>query len=311
MDVVVLGDINVDLVFFVDEPPRPGGMSLARNFQEHHGGVGGNIASALARLGVKVGLIGAIGMDAFGEKALAALRERGVETSRISVIKGYHTGLMSISVDNRGERAIVGSRGANAVRRLADEDLEYISRSRHLHVSGYQMLNRDRGEGALRLLQHAKKLGLTVSIDMEGAAFLSQVEEKLGGLPTHVFANRWEAEGFTGAKNEGEMVRRLRRRLGSEAAVVKLGEGGCIVDWRNGTKLIPAFKVKVVDSTGAGDAFNAGFIYGILNGLSPEESAIIGNAMGAYKCSGFGARHHPTLKELFDRFPQVSSLIRR
>ena len=310
MDVVVLGDINIDLVFFVEEAPQPGGMSVAREFQEHHGGVGGNIASALARLGVRVGLMGAVGRDVFGERALKALRAVGVDTSRVIVLED-HTGLMSVAVDRRGERAIVGSRGANASRELGEEDLEYVSEARHLHVSGYQMLNRDGGSSALRLLKYARDAGLTVSMDMEGAAFLSRVGENLRGLLTHVFANRWEAEGFTGTGDEAEMAGRLRMELESDVAVVKLGERGCVVDWGEGARHVPAFKVRVVDSTGAGDAFNAGFIYGILKGLKPHESALIGNAMGAYKCSGFGARHHPTPEELSQMFPEVSKLIQR
>ena len=309
LDVVVLGDINIDLVFLVEEAPKPGGMSVAEDYRESHGGVGGNIASALARLGLKVGLIGAVGDDVFGARALRALKEREVDTERVRVLRKVHTGLMSIAVDRAGERAIVGSRGANAQVEITREDEEYLSSAKHLHVSGYQMLNRDGGAGALSLLRAARKMGLSTSMDMEGAAFIEGVAERVKGLLTHVFANRWEAGGFTGVEDEEEMVRRLRRMLDADVAAVKLGGRGSIVDWRDGTIHLASFKVEAVDSTGAGDAFNAGFIYGVLRRLSPRESGILGNAMGAYKCMGVGARHHPTLKELSRTFPKVAALI--
>lgn len=308
-DVAVAGDINVDLIFKVDSPPKRGEMAFSERVEVFHGGVGGNVASALSKLGLKVALIGAVGGDSFGSEALRELERVGVDVKHVKVLRHLPTGLMAIAVDKEGERTMMGSRGANAFFQVEEGDLRLMEESSHLHVSGYWFLNRDRGQGLLMLLEHARRVGVSTSMDLEGAARVHGAVDKLSGLLDYVMAGEREARGCFGV--DGNLAEKMVRKLAARIAVVKLGARGCSIAHLSGARLVPGFKVKAVDSTGAGDAFNAALIYGLLRGLSPEDAARMANAAGAYKCAGLGPRHHPTVGDLLNRFPELRPIIGR
>ncbi|HIE22869.1 MAG TPA: carbohydrate kinase family protein [Candidatus Korarchaeota archaeon] len=106
-------------------------------------------------------------------------------------------------------------------------------------------------------------------------------------------------------KYKNEVIEKLRKELGAMAFVVKAGEKGCRAIWNGGIELILSKKVKVVDTTGAGDAYNAGFLFGISNGLKPSDACRLGNALVRYKCEGEGARYLPTLDQLISRWSDL------
>jgi len=308
---LVLGDINIDLVFRVKRAPEPGDSITLRRIGVFHGGVGGNISSALARLGARPILVGAVGGDPFGGMALMELAKTRVNVGLVRTVEDELTGLMAVLIDESGERTIIGARGANAAFRAGVKELRLASKVRHLHVSGYSMLNDDGGASCLNLLRAAKKGGVPASVDLEGVATMSRGEiSKLRGLADYFLMNELEAASALGAEKFDERVAlELQELLGSKILVVKLGREGCLIVEGRDVERVSGFKVDVVDSTGAGDAFNAGFIYGLLRGLRPSDAARLGNAVGAYKCTGLGARHHPTLRELLEFFPEVAELV--
>lgn len=310
-DVVVLGDINVDVIFIVESLPRPGEVLGARSARVYHGGVGGNVATWLAKLGLRVALIGAVGSDYAGREVLGELERLGVDVSRVRVVEGEATGFMVVLVDRSGERTIVGSRGANSRLRVEREDLELAAMARHVHVSGYSMLNEDRGEGALSLLRAAVRAGVTTSVDLEGVAYGGPgAVSALRGLATYVTANPLEVAHAVGAGVFDESAAsRALELLGARAVVVKLGAEGCMIAEPGRVHRVPAYKVEVVDTTGAGDAFNAGLIYGLLRGLTLVDAARLANAAGAYKCTGYGARHSAGARELARLFPDIARLL--
>ncbi len=311
IDVVVYGDINIDVMVYTRRLPERGIPLTAESIRIMHGGVGGNIATALSTLNIKVALIGAVGEDVLGFEALRELNRIGVDTSRVRRLANVSTGLMIIFVEPSGERTIIGYRGANSKIIVDDEDLELIKNTRHLHVSGYTFLNEDYGEGALRLLKEAKVNNCTTSLDLEGIVYeRPSLLKKVKGLVDYLLMNEKEATLALGLREFNKQIPLiLTRTLDSKAAIVKLGGKGCLIAENNRVVEVPAFKVKVVDTTGAGDAFNAGLIYGILKNLPLTKAAIIANAMGAYNCMGFGARHYPTIEELKEKFPTIKEII--
>lgn len=307
---LILGDINVDLIFKVDRSLRPGDSVALRRMIISHGGVGGNLSSALARLGVPVALIGAVGGDQFGDLALRELRRNGVNVKYVRRIDEESTGISIVLIDPNGERTMVCARGANSAYRLRGDELEVLRDARHLHVSGYMMLNDDKGASCIRLLSFAKKWNISTSMDLEGIA-LKDPERvfRLKGLIDYPLMNELEASSLLKSEKLSEyQIKSLKEVLGSKALLIKLGERGCMVV-EDELQMMPAYRVKVLDSTGAGDAFNAGFIYGLLRGLRVGDAARIGNALGAYKCTGLGARHHPSIEQLLELFPELAELI--
>lgn len=306
IDVVVIGDVNVDLIFLIDRFPSRGGNCIARRVEKSFGGVGGNRAAALASLGLNVALIGAVGEDRFGKEALEELKRYGVNIDHVKILKDQLTGIMIVAVDLEGERTIIGSRESNSKLRISDEDLKLVEGVRHLHVAGYQMFN-ESPEDILRIIRHAHKLGISTSMDIEGIADLDlETLESLKGILTYVIGNEDEAKGLLKAEASGkELAERLLKEFKADAVAVKLGEKGCAVADRHHSYMVPGFKVDVVDTTGAGDAFDAGFIYGTLKGLSLIETARLANAMGAFKCTKLGAKHYPTIAELKRSFPNI------
>lgn len=306
IDIIVVGDINVDLILIVDKLPKRGGMQYVENIVRTQGGVGGNISTALSKLGLKTLLIGAVGDDDSGLEAIEELRQNEVDVSRIRIVSGVPTGLMIVIVDREGERTMIGYRGANSGLTIDEEDIRILEKSKHIHASGYVFLNKDSGGGSIKLLTYARSIGITTSIDIEGVAIHKKaVLENLKGLFNYVIAGEEEAREFTSEDKQYRLADELLRRLQAEIAVVKLGARGCMVAGSNGSFHIPAFQVEVLDTTGAGDAFNAGFLYGLIRSVSLEEAVILGNAVGAYKCMGIGARHLPTLQDLENTFPEL------
>jgi len=307
---LILGDINIDLIFRIDRSLKTGDSIALREMIVSYGGVGGNLSSALARLGVPTALIGAVGEDGFGDLALRELRRSGVDVRYVRRIEGESTGISVVLIDPSGERTLICARGANAAYRLRGDELEALRDVRHLHLSGYMMLNDDDGESCIRLLRSAKMWSISTSMDLEGVALEDPRKAfKIRGLVDYILMNDLEARSLIKSKRLSvNEVRSLKDLLEARTLLIKLGGRGCmVVD--EGVEVIPAYRVKVLDSTGAGDAFNAGFIYGLLRGLRTRDAARIGNAVGAYKCMGLGARHHPSIRQLLELFPELAELI--
>ncbi|HDJ66197.1 MAG TPA: sugar kinase [Nitrososphaeria archaeon] len=307
---LILGDINIDLVFRIDRDLKTGDSIALRRMMISYGGVGGNLSSALARLGVPAALLGAVGEDVFGDLALRELKRSGVNARYVRRIEGESTGISIVLIDPHGERTLICARGANAAYRLSGDELEILRDVRHLHLSGYMMLNDDDGASCIKLLRFAKKWNVSTSMDLEGVA-LENPRKAFGirGLVDYILMNSFEARSLIKSEKLGvNEVKSLKDLLDAKALLIKLGGKGCMVV-EDEVQVIPAYRVKILDSTGAGDAFNAGFIYGLLRGLRIGDAARIGNAVGAYKCMGFGARHHPSIRQLLELFPELAELL--
>lgn len=311
-EVLVYGDINIDVLVFTDVIPKGDVSLLAKNIRITCGGVGSNLSSALTKLGIKTSLIGAVGKDVLGTLALKRLKKKGIDVSLVQTLKNVPTGLMIIFINSQGIRSIIGYRGANAEVQINEKCLTTLDYVKHLHVSGYTFLNKDGGQGSLKLLIKAKKNRITTSVDLEGIALhKSSLASKIAGLTDYVMLNKEELLHLTNSKSlSDEAIALAFKMIKPKILAIKLGKDGSLIVTKNKKINVKPFKVKVIDSTGAGDGFNAGFLYGMLKGLTIEESAILGNALGAYVCSGLGAQHHPSIKQLLRKFPQLKSFIK-
>ena len=288
--VVTLGDINVDLIAHIPRYPRKGGDGLAERMTIRGGGSAANTAIALARFGVQVGIVGRVGDDPLARYALADLEAAGVDLSQLQRDPEATTGLMFIAVTPDGERTMFGCRGANPGTDPAQLDEGAIARAGWLHISGYALLERPQREAACRAMEAAHRAGVAVSLDAGVEAAILMADEVRALLPRirMILPNELEAERLTG---QGEPVRAVEALLGYGVQVVglKLGPRGCVVGSVDEIFAVPAFSVQVVDTTGAGDAFDAGLILGHLGGLGLRGSALLANALGALTTTVEGA----------------------
>lgn len=264
-DIVVVGSLNLDVSVQATRIPRPGETVRAAGLSIGPGGKGLNQAIAASRLGARVHMVGQLGDDRFAEVPEAALRDAGVDASYVRRLPGRHTGTALIVVDKTsGENAIAVAAGAN--RALSPQHVQdAVAAFRGSGVLMVQLeLPLETVETALDL---AKENALVTLLDPAPARELPDtVLRKIDVLTP----NETEAEFLTGIRvrdpeSAAEAGARLRERTLSDV-LVTLGAAGCVWVWSTGFEHIPTPRVEAVDTTAAGDAFNAGLAVGLARG---------------------------------------------
>jgi len=195
---------------------------------------------------------------------------------------------------------MVPDSGANSGLAARDLPAAEFRAGRHLHLSGYTLLNPHSRVAGIAALDLARRAGMTTSVDPSSAGPLTAIGpeaflEWIDGADL-LLANRDEACVLTGRADPGEAAGRLAKRFGE--VVVKLGEDGALRHSAGASIRVPAYPATMSDTTGAGDLFAAGFIYGITNGLTPEESAMLGGVCAAEVIAHVGARPQADLRAL-------------
>lgn len=256
----VVGEIMVDVIARTPSAPAPGSDTPA-TITDEDGGSAANVAAWLAHLGSPVQLIARVGDDARGGAALDRLAEAGVAVNAVRD-PVFPTGRCVVLVAPDGERTMFPDPGANSHLASMDIDPSPWRRGDHLHVSGYSLLREGSREAALTALVEARRRGLTVSVDASSEAPLHIVgaETFLGWLEEGdlLFANAAEARALTSVFSTGDALDLLASR--SLTPIIKLGGEGAVA--ARGTERwgAPAEPAEVEDTTGAGDAFAAGFL---------------------------------------------------
>jgi ribokinase len=290
-DAVVVGDINVDILAAVDHYPLSGGHGLAEELRMESGGSAANTAAALGLLGLDVVMVGRVGDDPLAEWALRGLRSAAVDVSHVRRDAEATTGLMFVTVTPDGERTMFGGRGAN--RRLSPDDIDAseIRKARWLHLSGYALLS-ESGRAALRkAAEVARRAGVPISLDVGVGPATQQWRDavvEVTAVSGLLLPNQAEAELLTGEKMPARAARWLQTR-GARTVVIKRDVRGCHVAAGSEEWAMPAFHVDPTDSTGAGDAFDAGLIAGQLAGFDLRVSALLANALGGLATTVVGA----------------------
>lgn len=291
-DVVCVGGITADLLARpVDELPRFGRLSLVDTVTFAPGGCAHNCASALARLGTAVRLVGRVGPDPLGIAIVPMLHARGVITDGVAMSPdvGTSTSLGFVAAD--GERAFVHSVGANGRIDAADLDWSAMAASRILFVGQFGLLG-PFDDQVPAVLAEARRRGLRTALDTvwdPTGALAAKVRPCLPHLD-YFMPSHPEAEAITGLADPPDIAASLQAQ-GVGVVAIKLGRAGCYVGDADadGGQFVPGFEVEQVDATGAGDAWCAGFLRGLLEGNTAHDAARLGNAVGACCVQAVGA----------------------
>ena len=286
-DVYVYGDVNIDVVVpGVESLPEPGSEVDVPVMETFVGGGAALCTRGLAKLGLKPVFQGSVGKDMYGEDIRGLFRELGVDDSLLLDSDTKKTGI-SISFTTEKDRCFLTYRGTNEGISLKYMDLDKLPGAKHVHVTDY--------EGATNHVEYLDMLtkihamgDVTVSFDvgwdMTGVWYEGIFE--LLPMIDVLFMNETECMHYTRCDDVETGARRLAEKAGM--AVIKLGKTGAMAI-RDGQKYFaPAYKVEAVDTTGAGDSFNAGFVYGFLQGLPMEQCLKCGNGCGALSVTRLG-----------------------
>ena len=296
-DVIGFGALNVDKLFKVNRIAAADEESFVVDYSETCGGSAANTVVGLARLGCRVGFIGKVGDDAEGRFLLEDFRKDSVDTNGIKVVKSGRSGKAMGFVDKEGQRALYIDPGVNSTIKIDEVDVNYVSNTKFLHLTSF--VGEESFQTQKRLLERLHK-EVKVSFD-PGALYARVGLAKLKTIIDRTFVmmpNSGELELLTG-KTDFETGAKSLIEKGVNVLAVKLGSKGCYVTDGSESHLVEPLKVKVVDTTGAGDAFDAGFLYGLLSGKDLYECAKIGNCVASRCIMAMGARTSlPNLKDL-------------
>ncbi|MBM3840395.1 MAG: ribokinase [Verrucomicrobia bacterium] len=257
--IVVVGSLNADLVLSLERFPIPGQTVVGREFNVHPGGKGANQAYAAARLGGQVSMVGQVGNDSHADWLKANLAAVGVDVSHVTCDPKVASGIAAIAIDAAGQNQIVVVPGANGT-----FGVEQIERSRALIASAKLVLLQLEipMETVLSAARIAKEAGATLILDPAPARPLSDALLKCADYLT---PNETEIALLTGA-TPGRMTRTTARDLarklngrGAANVIVKMGDQGALLSGQKPDHFWPALSVQAVDTTAAGDAFNAAF----------------------------------------------------
>ncbi len=266
---VTIGDLTLDIVVRQSAGTETG-TDVPAQVAFRAGGSAANTARAFARLGGAATFVGAVGHDRVGKMAVVALRRDGV-TARVIARRGLTARLIVLLAES-GERTFLTYRGVADQLDWKAVSADWIQAADVLHVPAYSLLKKPMADAALRAARVARKAGVLVSVDLASrrpllAAGSDAAWAKIAAVgPDVLFANRDEAAGLVGPRG----LARLKEL--APIVVIKAGAAGCRVLWRDVDMDIAARPFKASDTTGAGDGFDAGFLFSLIStGRSLDE----------------------------------------
>jgi ribokinase len=294
--VVGFGALNMDRIMFVNKIPGPDDEGFVSSIESRPGGSAPNTAVGLSRLGIDSSCIGVVGKDPEGSTIISALENEGVDIDGIR-IKDGRSGSALVLVDPDGIRSILIDPGVNDVMSVEDIDLADLGSSDLVHMTSFICRNTDLSFKT----QNEVARGTDVSISLDpGQLYAERGFTDMSGLIgrcKYFMPNESELRLLTGRSikaGAGKVI-----ETGAEVVVVKRGMNGAYATDGKREVTIPVFGERGIDTTGAGDAFNTGFIYGSLNGHDLGQCCELGTKVAWYSVQKPGAREGlPTLEEL-------------
>lgn len=307
LDLLVIGEINPDLIIRGQDVVPAFGQAekLVDETTLTIGSSSVIMACGAARLGLKVAFIGLVGDDEFGRFMLNAMQNRGLDTSACIVGAGLSTGL-SVILSGPNDRAILTYPGSIPLLQHEQIDTRIFSQARHLHVGGYFLLDNLRPD-LPALFAKARQNGMTTSLDTnwdprerwDVSAMFPHCDLFLPN-ETEVLCITQQSDFTAGLDQLAGQVPTLAVKLGAKGGLAREG---------NTTVAAPPLKVNVIDTTGAGDSFDAGFLYGYLNHWPLEDSLQLATACGSLSTRAAGGTNaQPTLVEVRDWRQKLADL---
>jgi ribokinase len=296
-DVVGFGALNLDKLYNVNLIAKEEEEGFVTGFKESAGGSAANTVVGLARLELKTGFVGKVALDHEGRFLLEDFRREGVDTKGIMVSDEGRSGVVMGFIDIKGDRALYVDPGVNNLIEFQNINLDYATSTDFLHLSSFV------GEQCLKAQKELldKLPNVKVSFD-PGVLYVRRGLRALRPIIRRchvIFPNVIETKILT-AENYEEGAK-IFMKIGAEIVAVKLGDEGCYVTDGKESHLIEPYKVNVVDTTGAGDAFCAGFLYGLIKGKDLYACGKLGNFVASRCITKMGARTGlPRLEDVKD-----------
>ncbi|MFE3292898.1 carbohydrate kinase family protein [Rhodococcus sp. NPDC059234] len=290
MKVVALGVHILDVLARpVAEIPEGQGSQLVEQIKITAAGAAGGTAITLAKLGAEVHSVGAIGADNAGRMLTMMLEDYGISCEHLVRKPDLQTSATVLPIRPNGDRPAFHVVGATAGYTLADVPMDLVAEATHLHFGAPEFLG---GEAAATVLAHARANGVTTSADILAEGNPGLLEWIAPALPhlDYLLPNDEQVLGFTGADTLLDGCRALLERGVGCVAATAGADGAVVVDAHSHTA-VPAFPVEVVDTTGCGDAFSAGFVRGLGLGMTATQAAEFGCAAAAQVATGLGSDH--------------------
>ncbi|HYL13346.1 MAG TPA: ribokinase [Terriglobales bacterium] len=292
--IAVVGSANIDLTTFTDQFPKPGETIFAQKFDLGFGGKGANQAVAARLCGATVFMVARVGNDLFGPATIENFKKLGIDTTHVKQVSGLSSGVAPIFVDPYGQNRILVVKGANDALKPADVDAAAdLLKNSDCIVLQFEIPL----ETVYYTLRFAQKNGIRCILNpAPGQAIELQA---LAGLD-YLVPNESEAETITGmpVRNLGEAKKCAQKLVadGIRRVIITLGANGSVIAGCDGNDHVPAFAVKSVDSTGAGDAFIGSFAVFLAEGVPEREAVRRANLYAGLSTTGVG-----TQKSFYDR----------
>jgi sugar/nucleoside kinase (ribokinase family) len=290
MKVVTMGVHVLDvLVRPVEAIPEGQGATLVEDIRMTAAGTAAGTALTLAKLGARVRTAGAIGTDPTGDLLVQLLDKAGIDTELLVRRIDTSTSASVLPIRPNGDRPSLHLLGANITYGLDDVPWDAVAEATHLHLGGPELIG---AEVAARILAHAKEHDVVTSVDLLAPGELGTFDQIEPLLPyvDYLLPNDDQVLGFSG---EADLLTGAKKLVAAGAGLVAVTRGGdgALLVTAEGTESVPAFEIDVVDTTGCGDAFSAGFLRGISLDRTPREAAILGSAAAALVAQGLGSDH--------------------
>ena len=309
MNVMTMGAHILDVLMRpVSEIPPEQGTVLVEQMRMTAAGTAAGTALTFAKLGAVVRTAGAIGTDPAGDLLLSLLASAGIDTGLVVRKPDVPTSMSVLPIRPNGERPSLHLLGANLAYTLDDIDWDAVASSDHIHLGGAELLG---PEFSSRILRHAKENGVTTSVDLiaPGGMGTFDIIAPAMAYTDYLLPNEDQVLGFTGEAGLADGCRCLLD-AGVGLLAVTCGAEGALVVSHEGTQQVPAFAVDVVDTTGCGDAFSAGFVYATRIGRAPRDAAVLGNAVAALVAQGLGSDHGDFDLAAADGYAKTKALLR-
>ncbi len=289
-DVVGMGLNSVDFLNIVPRFPTPNSKMEILQFSKQGGGQVATALVALSRWGIKTKYIGKVGDDELGKFSLQSIAEEGVDVSSVTIEKGAKTQFATIIIDEpSGERTILWSRDKRLMYREGELRKDDICKGKILHLDGHDI------RAAIQCVSWAKEEGITTVIDIDKVE--PQTAELIKEIDFVITSSRFPSL-FTGIPDREKALLGFKKYTKGFICST-LGEEGAMALIDGEILYSKGFKIKAIDTTGAGDVFHAGFIYGLLKNWELHEILRFSNAVAALKCREIGGRKGiPRLEEV-------------